>query len=106
MVIFILSILFIVAMWKIFTKANKPGWAAIIPFYNSYILFEIVLGSGIKFLWLFVPFVNIYFGILVSIKLAHSFGKSTGFGIGLLFLSPIFLPMLAFSDAEYIGPQA
>ncbi len=99
------AILVIVSVWMIFEKANQPGWASIIPFYNVYVLFEIAFGSGIKFLWLLVPLANIYFIIMVYIKLAHSFGKSTGFGIGLLFLSPIFLPMLAFSDAYYIGPQ-
>ena len=25
----------IVANWKIFTKANQPGWASIVPFYKS-----------------------------------------------------------------------
>ncbi len=100
-----LSILLIVALWKIFEKAGQPGWASIIPFYNVYVLFEIAWGSGIKFLWLLVPFANIYFIIMVYIKLAHSFGKSTLFGIGLLLLNPIFLAILGFSDAQYIGPQ-
>lgn len=35
------AVLGIVAMWKIFEKAGEPGWAAIIPFYNLYVLFKI-----------------------------------------------------------------
>ena len=41
-----ISVLLIVAMWKIFQKAGKPGWAAIVPFYNSYVMYEITWGSG------------------------------------------------------------
>ena len=31
LVIYVLSV---IAMWKIFTKAGKPGWASLIPIYN------------------------------------------------------------------------
>ncbi|WP_374758343.1 DUF5684 domain-containing protein [Thermonema sp.] len=37
------------------------------------------------------------------IDLAKSFGKGTGFGIGMLLVPFVFLPMLAFGDAEYEG---
>ncbi len=36
--------------------------------------------------------------------LSLSFGKQVGFTLGLIFLSFIFYPILAFSNAEYIGP--
>lgn len=39
------AILMIVAMWKLFKKAGEPGWKALIPIYNAYILFKI---SGAK----------------------------------------------------------
>jgi len=41
-----------------------------------------------------------YFNYLKYI-IAKNFGKSTGFGVGLIFLSPIFFAILAFGDAEY-----
>ena len=45
--------------------------------------------------------------IYQTASFAHpSLGKSTGFAIGLLFLSFIFIPMLAFGDAQYLGPIA
>ena len=31
----------IVATWKLYKKAGEPGWAAIVPFYNSYIMYKI-----------------------------------------------------------------
>lgn len=101
--VLIICILLIVAEWKIFTKAGKPGWAVIVPIYNVYTMFEIAGMPGWQFLLLLIPFVNIYIGIKVFIRLAKAFGKSTGFGLGLLFLSPIFICILAFGDAKYIG---
>lgn len=104
-VILILSVVMIVALWKIYAKAGEPGWASIVPFYCNYVLFKIAMGNGWLFLLLFVPVVNIVFGIMVYFKLAKAFGKGVGFGFGLLFLTPIFILILAFGSAEYIGAQ-
>lgn len=97
-------IAFIIAsVWKTFEKAGQPGWASIIPIYNCYIMAKI---GGVKNWWLIlIPFVNIYIAFVISIAIAKSFGKGTGFGIGLIFLGFIFYPMLAFGDAQYIGPN-
>ena len=35
-------ILTIAGIWKMFAKAGKPGWAAIVPIYNIIVLLEIV----------------------------------------------------------------
>ncbi|MFT5123402.1 MAG: hypothetical protein ACI9TH_001359 [Kiritimatiellia bacterium] len=106
MVLYVAVIVFgIVCMWKIYTKAGKPGWASIAPIYNI-ILLEIV---GRPLWWIvlmFIPFVNVVIFILVLIDLAKSFGKGAGFGIGLLFLGIIFFPMRAFGSAKYAGPAA
>jgi len=53
------SIILIIAMWKVFDKAGKPGWAAIIPFYNTYILFEVAGMNGWMFLLMLIPIVNV-----------------------------------------------
>ena len=98
-----LAVLGIVAMWKIFEKAGKPGWAAIIPFYNIYVLFEITWGNGWKFLFLLIPIANIVFAIITMVKLAKAFGKSGGFAVGLIFLSIIFYCILAFDQSQYLG---
>lgn len=103
------AILSIVAMWKVFKKAGRPGWAAIIPVYNTVTLFKV---SGLNpwlILLFIVPFVNFIaipvLMILQSVKLAKAFGKSGAFAVGLIFLNVIFMPILAFSDAEYQGVQ-
>ena len=98
-----IAVLGIVAMWKIFEKAGEPGWAAIIPFYNLYVLFKITWGNGWKFLFLLIPIANVVFLIITMVKLAKAFGKSGGFAVGLIFLSIIFYCILAFGDAQYVG---
>ena len=95
------AVLMIIAWWKIFKKADEPGWGAIVPFYNLYLEFKIAFGNGWYFLFLLIPIVNIVFAIMLPFKLAKVFGKGVGFGFGLLFLSTIFYLILAFGDAEY-----
>ena len=101
------TVLMIVSMWKVFTKAGKPGWAAIIPVYNTVVLFQISGLSPWLILLFIVPFVNFIaipvLMILLNVKLAKAFGKGGGFAVGLILLNAIFMPILAFSDAEYEG---
>lgn len=99
------SIILIIAMWKVFDKAGKPGWAAIIPFYNTYILFEVAGMNGWMFLLMLIPIVNVIILIMMYINLAKAFGKSGGFAVGLIFLNFIFMLILGFGSAKYIGNQ-
>ena len=102
----LVAVLVIAGMWKVFTKAGKPGWAAIIPIYNMIVLLQIAGKPLWWFLLFFIPVVNIVIAVMVMIGVAKAFGKGTGFALGLLFLSPIFIPMLGFGDAQYIGSPA
>ena len=99
-------IVVIVAMWKVFTKAGQPGWAAIIPIYNTYIMLKI---AGRPWWWLLlmlIPIVTFVVSIIVLVDLAKSFGKGIGFAVGLIFLPFIFVPILGFGSAQYQGPSA
>ena len=96
-------LLIIVSMWKVYTKAGKPGWASIIPIYNTYVLCEIGGKPGWWLILFFIPIVNVVIGILVIVGVAQNFGKGAGFAIGLIFLPFIFFPILAFGDAKYVG---
>lgn len=116
----VISIYATIMMWKIFKKANKPGWVAAIPFYNLYILTEITWGNG----WLFLIIVSdgiaytmslpkiilsiidiivLVFSIMTIVRLARAFGKDNGFAAGLVFLGLIFITILAFDSSEYLG---
>ncbi len=143
-----LSILLIVALWKVFEKAGEKGWKSLIPLYNLYIYCKIAWSKGwfwllgslplIGSIWMFLSvflwflsrdsgletmrafssfknMANRLLGLLstfslvatfiaacvVNIRMAKKFGKSTGFWIGLIFLSGIFIPILWFWSAEY-----
>lgn len=99
----IVIVFFAVCMWKIYAKAGQPGWAAIIPIYNIVVLCQIV-GRPVWWVVLtFIPVVNIVIYIILLVDLAKKFGKGVGFAIGMLLLSFIFLPMLAFGSAEFEG---
>lgn len=97
-------VFFVVCGWKVFTKAGQPGWACLIPIYNIIVFLKIV-GKPAWWVVLFlIPVVNFIIAIICSFEMAKVFGKSTGFGIGLAFLGFIFMPILAFGDAEYTAP--
>ena len=104
--IIIVSVIMIIAHWKIYEKAGKPGWAAIIPIYNLIILLEIV-GKPVWWIILFlIPCVNIIFLVWTTNLLSKSFGQSEGFTVGLLLLGVVFYPILGFGNYQYLGPSA
>ena len=94
-------IILIVARWKIFTKANQPGWASLIPIYNALIFLKII-GKPWWWILLFcIPYVNLVFHIWGYNLLSKKFGKDEGFTVGLVLLPFIFLPILGFGSSEY-----
>ena len=96
-----ISVLIIASMWKIFTKAGQPGWAAIIPIYNAYVLLKVAGKPGWWLILMLIPIVNIVVSILMLVGITTNFGKGGGFVVGMIFLPIIFYPMLAFGSAEY-----
>lgn len=107
MVIYLAILVLVIAgLWKTFNKAGQPGWAAIIPIYNIYILMKVAGRPGWWVLLFFVPVVNFVISIIVALDVAKSFGRSTAFALGLIFLSPIFYCILGFGSSVYQGPAA
>lgn len=129
----IITMISVLALWKIFKKANQPGWFSLIPFYNAFVLFEII---GMSPWWLLVLFVIYFFQyfllflihtfffvpylfltfifsmiiiwyiiICACINLCRSFHKDDAFTIGLIFFPYIFFLTLAFGKDIYIGPS-
>lgn len=100
----IIAVIEIIGIWKIFTKAGKPGWASLIPIYREILLLEIV---GKPWWWIFLlifPCTSLIFAIWMINLLSKSFGQGVGFTLGLIFLGFIFYPLLGFGDYQYIGP--
>jgi hypothetical protein len=100
----VVTIVVIIAQWRIYEKAGQPGWASIIPIYNFYVLLKIVGKPGWWLIWMFVPLANVIVAIWTTNLLSKSFGKGVFFTIMLLILPWVFYPILGFGNAEYIGP--
>ncbi len=101
---FVIVIIAMVSLWKVFVKAGDPGWGALIPFYNVYLILKI---AGKPWWWMilfFIPIVNFVIAFLMMLALSKAFGKGGGFAAGLFFLGFIFFPILAFGDAQYVAP--
>jgi uncharacterized membrane protein YhaH (DUF805 family) len=106
LVYLVVLVVVVAAMWKIYTKAGQPGWAALVPFYNIYVLLKVVGRPGWWLVLFLIPVVGIVVGIIVAFDLAKSFGKGGGFAV-LLFLLPIIgYPILGFGPARYVGSAA
>jgi uncharacterized membrane protein YhaH (DUF805 family) len=96
------AVVMIAAMWRIFSKAGRPGWAAIIPIYNTIVLLDV---AGKPWWWIilfFIPLVNFIVALVVIYELAQSFGYGLGMFLVLLFFSPIGILWLGFGPAEYV----
>ena len=101
----IIELLFVVlalaASWVMYQKMGRKGWEGIIPYYNTYVLMKELYGNGWRMLLFLIPFYNIYLCFKVYIDLAHCFHYSTGFGVGLTLLFPVFGSILAFGNSVY-----
>ena len=107
------AVLMIAAWWCIFTKAGQPGWAAIIPFYNMYVLLQVAGKPGWWLIWFILPalpipivnvilsIVSVIFTIIVWAAVCERFGKGGGFVVGVILLGVIFIPILGFGSAQY-----
>ena len=98
-----ISILIVAAQWVIFVRAGQAGWKCLVPFYNMYVLMEIAGKPGWWMFLMFIPLVGLVFFLFAMLSLAKKFGRSELFGVGLLLLPMIFLPLLAFGGSEYEG---
>ena len=93
--------------WKVLEKAGEKRWAAIVPFYNMWVLVRVACREWWRFILFFIPFVSIVALFVISIDVAKNFGKPGWYGgLGLVFLSFIFYPVLGFGSAEYQADAA
>ena len=100
---YIILILYLISIWRLFVKLGEKGIYSIIPIYNIYILSNKLLGNGIFFIGFLIPIVNIILMIYLNYKLGKMFNKNIIFIIGLIILNPIFLIILSFDNSDYIG---
>lgn len=92
-----LVVVLIIAAWNLFKKAGKPGWAAIVPFYNTWVMVQIAKLSPLWFILLFIPLANLVAIVVIYHNLSKVFGRGVGTTLLMLFFPYITFPYLAFS---------
>lgn len=128
-VISAIAVFGIICLWKVFAKAGKPGWAAIVPIYNLVVLIQVAKKPTWWIIWFFLPTIFgmmieaaplialilvvlsvialFVIAIMINVGLAKAFGEGAGFAVGLIFLNIIFMAILAFGKYEHVdGPQS
>lgn len=102
----IMTVIAVICLWVVFVKAGQHGWAAIVPFYNVWVLAEV----GDKPGWFgliagssgMIPYVgwliSLVLSIIIYLGIARTFNRGVLFGLGLAFLPFIFMPILAFAS--------
>lgn len=103
--VFGLVLVMVAAAWTVFEKAGRKGWEALIPFYNLYVLTQIMGKSGWFMALYFLPIVSWFAWAVTAIEVSKKLGRSEGFGFGLFFLYPVFLPILAWGKTESYEEQ-
>lgn len=118
-------VLVFVAWCRILAKANRNWWGMFIPFYGSYLTYEVAGVPGFFWTTLICSFVSgvlsaiapgiggfltaavgiltLVLSIIHCVKLSKAFGHGGGFAVGLIFLGPIFLMILGFGSSQYEG---
>ena len=100
-IVAIFIIVAVLANIKIFNKAGEAGWKSLVPILNIFVFLKIIRQPAWRIILYFIPLVNIIVSLIDLNRFCKSFGKGFGFLIGMLFLQPIFMLILAFGDAEY-----
>lgn len=99
---FLIYVVVVIALWRVFSKAGYPGWLAIIPIVNVFVLVKVAGFSAWFGLLYLIPIVNIVFHIIVSLRTGKAFGQGAVFSIFLLWLfSFIGYLILGFGSATY-----
>ena len=100
------AIILVVSLFKMFIKAGEPGWAAIVPIYNIWVLCKIAFNNNVLWFILFlIPATSGIAGLVSYFALAKAYGKGAGFGVLMIFFPYIAFPILGFSSAEYTGDK-
>jgi len=96
-----------IGYWKLFEKAGKPGWAALVPIYNTIIILQIINKPWWWLLLMIIPFFGLIWAVWSTNLFVMSYGKDVAYTIGFILLPFIFVPLLGFDkEAKYTHPES
>lgn len=73
----IIQVIHFVGTWKLYTKAGRRSWEAIIPIYNAIVLMKIIKRPTWWVILLFIPIINLLMFPVIWIETIRSFGKNS-----------------------------
>ncbi len=91
----------VAGLWGIFVKAGEAGWKVLVPFYNMYIWLQIIRKPLWWYIFLLIPFINVFVILLMIVEILKCFKK---YGLleqaaGVIFPF-VYLPYLAFTATQ------
>jgi hypothetical protein len=99
----LITVVTLAGIWKIFVKAGHPGWTSLVPLYNVILWLQMIGRPWWYLAALFFPGVNAILWLIIAFGTARSFGRGILFALGVTFLPFIFIPIIGFGQAAYIG---
>lgn len=88
----------LIFLYMVFGKMDLVPWKGFVPGYNLYELCRELEGNGWRVFLFLIPVYGVVLWVKLCLKLARAFGKTNGFGVGIAFLTPIFLALIAFDE--------
>lgn len=73
-VLLVVALFMAVVRWRLFSKANLPGWGSLVPIYNAYLFFKLAGRPGWIW-WFLLPPVAAILCIVAQFRIARNFGK-------------------------------
>ena len=81
-----------------YMKMNKPWWAALVPFYNYFVLSDAIFNNMFLGFLIFVPIVGNIYMLILYYKLGKAFNKN---GVLTVLFPLIMIPIIGFGDSLY-----
>lgn len=120
---FAIAAFLLAGLWKMFTKAGKPGWTAIVPIYNGYVMLQLV-GLPVHWFYYFIilslvgtvlPFLSLFtsvgtlvlaFYVVRMVHRAYGLNDDTVSVVINLFVPFVLVYRAGYGPAQYLGPQS
>lgn len=83
----VLQVIHYLGTWKLYKKAGREAWEAIIPVYNAVVLMKIINRPAWWVILLFIPIVNLIMFPVVWVETIRSFGRNSKLDTWLVVLS-------------------
>jgi len=71
----IIQVIHFLGTWKLYVKAGRKAWEAIIPIYNAVVLMKIINRPAWWIVLLFIPIINLLMFPVIWVETIRSFGK-------------------------------